>query len=78
MRQALADVAAGSVAACGGRLPLITRSFRLEGCELMAEEVPPAEWLWARWARDHTVRRCLPAREDGRDDEGDLSLQERL
>jgi hypothetical protein len=77
--QALWDLAASSVAACGGRLPLVTRSFRLQGCELLSEEVPPAEWLWKRWCSNHWRQRHLRAHDEGREiDEGDVPVMQRM
>lgn len=63
LRQQLADAAAGSVHACGGRLPLITRRYVLEGHELLSQQVAPREWLWAHWGADTHSSRVLRARE---------------
>lgn len=81
LQQQLVDVAAAAVAACGGQLPLITRSYSLEGEELLSHEVAPREWLWAVWAQDTVATRVLRAHEGGAraaDHEGDLLVEERM
>lgn len=70
LRQQLADLAAAAVAACGWRLPRITRSYTLEGEELMVQEVAPEEWLWARCSADSSTTRALPARDRGQQRQG--------
>jgi len=79
LQQQLVDVAAAAVAACGGQLPLITRSYSLEGEELLSHEAAPREWLWAGWAQDTVATRVLRAHEGGAraaDHEGDLWVEE--
>lgn len=83
MRQAIADAAAAAVAACGGRLPPITRRYELDGTELLSSAVPPQEWLWGIWCADSEVTRWLSAQEGRaarswreRRQRGDLPVQE--
>jgi hypothetical protein len=80
VRQAIADAAADLVAACGGRLPVITRSFELEGFELMSEELAPQTWLWACWDGDTEQMRRLRAHGGSNPhyDEGDLMVLESM
>jgi hypothetical protein len=78
VRQAIADVAADLVAACGGRLPVITRSYELEGFELMCEEVAPQVWLWVCWDGDTERTRRLPAHSGNARHEEDLMVLESM
>jgi hypothetical protein len=85
VRQAIADAAAAAVAVCGGRLPLITRCYELDGSELVSGAVSPQEWLWGRWCADSEATRWLSAQEGqaGRSwrerlQRGDLPVQESM
>lgn len=78
MRQAIADAAADLVAACGGCVPVITRSYELEGFELMCEEVAPQVWLWACWDDDTERMRRLQAHGGISYHEDDVVVLERM
>jgi hypothetical protein len=74
VRQAIADAAADLVAACAGRLPVITCSYVLDGFELLCEEIAPQVWLWACWDDDTEQTLRLPAHSGRGRHEGDLRV----
>jgi hypothetical protein len=82
LRRSLADVAAVAVEACGGCLPVITRTYDLDGAELLTETLGPEEWLWSSWCQDTQTRRKLRAGEQGaseeEEEEGDLYVLESM
>lgn len=81
LRQSLADVAAVAVEACGGCLPRITRTYELDGVELVADTLGPDEWLWSHCHRDTRAVRKLRAGgggASGAEEGGDLEVLESM